>query len=56
MPCQLRKKECRVGYKQYGDIYRALRTEGRPQAPEPRLFERADPIDGLLDPFDCNNL
>ncbi|MGF6902818.1 hypothetical protein P3T22_004097 [Paraburkholderia sp. GAS348] len=56
MPYQLRKKECPAGYNQYGDIYRALRTEGRPQAPKPRLFKRADPVDGLFDPFDRNNL
>jgi hypothetical protein len=30
--------------------------EGRPQAPEARLFKHADPIDGLFDPFDRNNL
>lgn len=31
-------------------------TAGAPKRPKPRLFERADPVDGLFDPLDRNDL
>jgi len=31
-------------------------TSSAARTPEPRLFERADPVDGLFDPLDRNDL
>jgi hypothetical protein len=31
-------------------------TSGAPRRPNPRLFERADPVDRLFDPLDRNDL
>lgn len=36
--------------------YRQALSDRRPPAPEARLFERADPVDRLLEPIDRNDL